>query len=151
MVKLESAKAKLMDWAAPLTLLTITFSMPVRVTAALVPAVPPVTEIDNVSVPAPPLTASPAWNVVPVVLAAVTLAITPLNVSLPVPPVKEAEAPPSTPVVSDLSHALDKSLILNSLLRILDDLFLITYDAPTVTKIIVKLKVPKAEVLSGLS
>ena len=56
-----------------------------------------------------------------------------------------------TPVVSDLSHALDKSLILNSLLRIFRDLFLITYDAPTVTKIIVKLKVPKAEVLSGLS
>ena len=54
-------------------------------------------------------------------------------------------------VVSDLSHALDKSLILNSLLRIFRDLFLITYDAPTVTKIIVKLKVPKAEVLSGLS
>lgn len=56
-----------------------------------------------------------------------------------------------TPVVSDLSYTLDKSLILNSLLRILDDLFLITYDAPTVTKIIAKLKVPKAEVLSGLS
>ena len=54
-------------------------------------------------------------------------------------------------VVSDLSQALDKPLILNRLLRILRDSFLITYDAPTVTKIIAKLKVPKAEVLSGLS
>lgn len=87
-----------MDWVAPLTLLTKTFSMPVSVTAALLPAMPPVTEMLSVSVPAPPFTASPAWNVVPVLLAAVTLAITALNVSLPVPPVKPV--PESTPVVT---------------------------------------------------
>ena len=73
----------------------------------------------------------------------------PSKESLAAPPVKLV--PVFAPVVSDLSHALDKSLILNSLLRIFGDLFLITYDAPTVTKIIAKLKVPKAEVLSGLS
>ena len=50
-VKAESANAKLMDCAAPLTLLTNTFSILVRVTAALEPAVPPVTEMLNVSVP----------------------------------------------------------------------------------------------------
>ena len=138
-----------MDWVVPLTLLTETFSMPVSVKPAVVPATLPVTETLKVSVPAPPLSTSPAANVVPVELAAAVLTITPLNVSAPVLPVKLV--PESTPVVSDLSHALDKSLILNSLLRILDDLFLITYDAPTVTKIIAKLKVPKAEVLSGLS
>ena len=95
MVKEESAKAKLMDWVVPFTLLTITFSMPVIVTAALVPAVPPATEMLNVSVPVPPMTASPAWSDVPVVLTPAELAITELNVSLLVLPVNE-----STPVVS---------------------------------------------------
>ena len=106
MVKLESARAKLIDWVAPLTLLTNTRSIPVRVTAALVPAVPPVTDTFKVSVPAPPLMASPAWSVVPVVFAAPTFAITLLKVSLAAPP--RNKVPVSTPVVSDLSHALDK-------------------------------------------
>lgn len=104
--------------------------------------------IDRVSVPVPPVKLSPAFNELDAAVA-VSLRIVELKVSLPAPPVNSV--PVSRPVVSDLSHALDKSLILNSLLRILDDLFLITYDAPTVTKIIAKLKVPKAEVLSGLS
>ncbi len=88
MVKAESANAKLIDWVALLTLLTKTFSMPVNVTAALVPAVPPATEMFKVSVPAPPLKISPAWNVVPVVLAAAVLAIMPLKASAPEPPEK---------------------------------------------------------------
>ena len=97
MVKEESARDRLMDWAAALTLLTMTFSIPVIVTAAFVPAVPPATEIDRVSVPAPPLMMSPAWNVVPAVFAAAVLAMTPVIVSLLAEP-----AIASTPVVSHL-------------------------------------------------
>jgi len=55
------------------------------------------------------------------------------------------------PTVSDLYQEIDKLLILNKLLKIFRDLFLITYDPPTITKLTAKLKPPKAEVLSGLS
>ena len=106
MVKEESANAKLTDWVVPLTLLTKTFSMPVSVTPAVVPAKVPVTETFNVSVPVPPLSASPAANVVPVVLAAPVLTITPLKVSAPELPVKLV--PPSTPVVSVLNWFPEK-------------------------------------------
>ncbi len=109
-VKEESAKAKLIVCAAPLTLLTEIFSMPVKVTAEVEPAVPPVTERLNVSVPVPPFKTSPACIVVPVVFAAATLAITALNESSPVPPVKT-----STPVVSDLSKHFEKSFQNNHL------------------------------------
>ena len=53
------------------------------------------------------------------------------------------------PVVSDLSNGFDKPLILKDLLIFFHDLFLITYDAPTVTGINGKLEAPKAVVLSG--
>ena len=118
MVKEESAKAMLMDCVALLTLLTMTRSMPVIVTAALVPAVPPATEMLNVSVPVPPLTASPAWSDVPVVLVAPTFEITALNVSLPevlFVPRDPTKALVSTPVVS-VQLVRCKSLILNSVI-----------------------------------
>ena len=61
--------------------------------------------IDRVSVPVPPVKLSPAFNELDAAVA-VSLRIVELKVSLPAPPVNSV--PVSRPVVSDLSHALDK-------------------------------------------
>ena len=98
-----------MDWVLPLTLETNTRSIPEIDVPAFVPAKVPVTAMDKVSVPELPLMLSPAENVVPVVLAAPVLTITPLNVSAPEVPAKLV--PASTPVVSGQVACWRKALI----------------------------------------
>lgn len=83
---------------------TRTFSMPEDETADSVKSAPrvPETEMLSVSIPAPPLSASPGAMVVP---AAPAAAMMPVNVSLPfvlVVPAEPTSEEPSALVVSDL-------------------------------------------------